>query len=85
MHAVPVAEAALILGVAEGTIKSRCARGRAALAQHLGLTTESQPPLCRDPVLSNQPRSSFLVHAGRGPLPTNTRRWLLTTFDRKEL
>lgn len=42
MHAVPVAEAALILGVAEGTIKSRCARGRAALAQLLGLTTE--PP-----------------------------------------
>lgn len=38
MHAVPVAEAAVILGVAEGTIKSRCARGRAALAAHLGLT-----------------------------------------------
>jgi RNA polymerase sigma-70 factor (ECF subfamily) len=38
MHAVPVAEAAAILGVAEGTIKSRCARGRAALAEILGLT-----------------------------------------------
>jgi RNA polymerase sigma-70 factor (ECF subfamily) len=38
MHAVPVAEAAVILGVAEGTIKSRCARGRAALAELLGLT-----------------------------------------------
>lgn len=38
MHAVPVAEAALILGVAEGTIKSRCARGRASLAEHLGLS-----------------------------------------------
>jgi RNA polymerase sigma-70 factor (ECF subfamily) len=37
MHAVPVAEAAAILGVAEGTIKSRCARGRAALAELLGL------------------------------------------------
>lgn len=37
MHAVPVAEAAQILGVAEGTIKSRCSRGRAALAEHLGL------------------------------------------------
>ena len=37
LHAVPVAEAAVILGVAEGTIKSRCARGRAALAEHLGL------------------------------------------------
>ena len=32
----PVAEAAEILGVAEGTIKSRCARGRAKLALLLG-------------------------------------------------
>ena len=32
MHAMPVAEAAVVLGVAEGTVKSRCARGRAALA-----------------------------------------------------
>jgi RNA polymerase sigma-70 factor (ECF subfamily) len=40
MHAVPVAEAAVILGVAEGTIKSRCARGRAALAELLGLTPQ---------------------------------------------
>lgn len=44
MHAVPVAEAAAILGVAEGTIKSRCARGRAALAEHLGLTPGQRPP-----------------------------------------
>jgi RNA polymerase sigma-70 factor (ECF subfamily) len=32
----PVAEAAEILGVAEGTIKSRCARGRARMAVLLG-------------------------------------------------
>lgn len=32
MHGLPVAEAAAVLGVAEGTVKSRCARGRAALA-----------------------------------------------------
>ena len=32
MHGMPVAEAAQILGVAEGTVKSRCARGRATLA-----------------------------------------------------
>jgi RNA polymerase sigma-70 factor (ECF subfamily) len=32
----PVAEAAEILGVAEGTIKSRCARGRAKMALTLG-------------------------------------------------
>lgn len=32
MHGLPIAEAAQVLGVAEGTIKSRCSRGRAALA-----------------------------------------------------
>ncbi len=36
MYAVPVADAAGILGVAEGTVKSRCFRGRAALAELLG-------------------------------------------------
>ena len=41
MHGLSVAEAASILNVAEGTIKSRCARGRAAMAQLLGLTTPS--------------------------------------------
>ncbi len=37
MHGLSVAEAAATLEVPEGTIKSRCARGRAALAEHLGL------------------------------------------------
>ncbi|MEO5608289.1 MAG: RNA polymerase sigma factor SigM [Ornithinibacter sp.] len=32
MHGLSVAEAATVLGVAEGTVKSRCFRGRAALA-----------------------------------------------------
>ena len=35
MHGLSVAEAAQILEVAEGTVKSRCARGRAAMAQLL--------------------------------------------------
>ena len=35
MDDLPVAEVALLLGVAEGTVKSRCARGRMALAQLL--------------------------------------------------
>lgn len=38
MHGLSVAEAAEILGVPEGTVKSRCARGRASL----------QPLLCGD-------------------------------------
>ncbi len=36
LQGYPVAEAATILGVAEGTVKSRCARGRARLAVLLG-------------------------------------------------
>jgi RNA polymerase sigma-70 factor (ECF subfamily) len=36
MQGYPVAEVARILGVAEGTVKSRCARGRARLAVALG-------------------------------------------------
>ncbi|ROP31127.1 RNA polymerase sigma factor SigM [Couchioplanes caeruleus] len=40
----PVVEAAEILGVAEGTIKSRCARGRARMALALGhLRTGAEP------------------------------------------
>lgn len=35
MHGLSVAEAAAVLEVADGTIKSRCARGRAAMAQIL--------------------------------------------------
>ncbi len=38
MHGLSVAETAQILGVAEGTVKSRCARGRAAMAEWLGIT-----------------------------------------------
>jgi RNA polymerase sigma-70 factor (ECF subfamily) len=41
MHGLSVAEAANILNVAEGTIKSRCARGRAAMVALLGLKTPS--------------------------------------------
>lgn len=35
MEGLPVAEATQLLGVAEGTVKSRCARGRSALADIL--------------------------------------------------
>ncbi len=44
MQGLSVVEAAEILEVAEGTIKSRCARGRAAMAELLGLTVTSRGP-----------------------------------------
>lgn len=43
VHGYPVAEAARLLGVAEGTVKSRCARGRARLAVRLG-HLRARPP-----------------------------------------
>jgi RNA polymerase sigma-70 factor, ECF subfamily len=51
MHGMPVAEAAAVLGVASGTVKSRCARGRAALAPLLavpGSRPASGPPPATD-------------------------------------
>ena len=55
MHGISVTEAASILNVAEGTIKSRCARGRAAMARLLGLAkpsdrSSSAPP--KEPMAS---------------------------------
>jgi len=41
MHGLKIAEAASILNVAEGTVKSRCARGRAAMVPLLGLAPPS--------------------------------------------
>jgi len=41
MHGLKIAEAASILNVAEGTIKSRCARGRAAMVPLLALAAPS--------------------------------------------
>src|SRR3546814_894652 len=42
MQGYPVAEAAAILGCATGTVKSRCARGRARLAPLLGVLRAPQ-------------------------------------------
>jgi RNA polymerase sigma-70 factor (ECF subfamily) len=41
MHGFSICEAADVLNVAQGTIKSRCARGRAAMVPLLGLATPS--------------------------------------------
>jgi RNA polymerase sigma-70 factor, ECF subfamily len=44
MHGYSVADTAAMLGVAEGTVKSRCARARARLAAILGyLETDNAP------------------------------------------
>ena len=44
MHGLPVAEAAVVLGVAEGTVKSRCFRGREALAAVLRPSSAEPEP-----------------------------------------
>jgi RNA polymerase sigma-70 factor, ECF subfamily len=43
MLGYPVAEAAVILGVSEGTVKSRCARSRAKLLPHLAHLQAGDP------------------------------------------
>ncbi|MEP7035803.1 MAG: RNA polymerase sigma factor SigM [Dermatophilaceae bacterium] len=55
MHGLSTAEAAAVLDVAEGTIKSRCSRGRAAMALLLGLATpqdKSVGPSRKEPMAS---------------------------------
>jgi RNA polymerase sigma-70 factor (ECF subfamily) len=42
MHGLSTAEAASVMGVAEGTIKSRCSRGRTAMVPLLGLPTTAK-------------------------------------------
>ena len=44
-----VSTAAAVLGVPEGTVKSRCARGRAAMAELLGLHTTPDGRRVRPP------------------------------------
>jgi RNA polymerase sigma-70 factor, ECF subfamily len=49
MHGLSVAEAADVLGVAEGTVKSRCSRGRTAVAELLGLEHPGNPQAPANP------------------------------------
>ncbi len=60
MHGLPVAEAAAVLGVAEGTVKSRCFRGREALAGMLRPATDpdGDGAVGGDPVGGGEPRRS---------------------------
>ncbi|MDT0202430.1 RNA polymerase sigma factor SigM [Nocardioides sp. AE5] len=66
MEGYPVAEAAEILGCAVGTVKSRCARGRARLAPLLGVlrAPEETPPTPRNQVAAPRVPSS---DPDRGP------------------
>lgn len=69
MQGMSVAEAARVLDVAEGTVKSRCARGRAALAPLL--RPSGNPPL--PPVVP--PSTGHNPSAGaRATAPPQTRR-----------
>lgn len=66
MEGYPVAEAAAMLGVAEGTVKSRCFRGRARLAPLLGILAPSSDgsslagnaPVPADVPTTGRPRGS---------------------------
>jgi RNA polymerase sigma-70 factor (ECF subfamily) len=59
LEGYPVADAARVLGIAEGTVKSRCYRGRARLAVLLGHLREPDPSGERNPV-------------GHGDVPSRT-------------
>jgi len=63
MQGYPVAEAARILGVAVGTIKSRCARGRARM---LPLVTHLRPDR---PVGDSSPETGGRNRTQRAPVP----------------
>jgi len=66
LQGYPVADAARVLGVAEGTIKSRCARGRARLAILLGHLREPDHSAERNP----QVQPGVKPPAGKGSGPT---------------
>jgi RNA polymerase sigma-70 factor (ECF subfamily) len=55
MLGYPVADVAVILGVSEGTVKSRCARGRARLLPHLSHLRSDSPAKRNQPVTDGVP------------------------------
>ena len=67
MEGYPVAEAAVILDCAVGTVKSRCSRGRARLAGQLRHLLEPADDATAGPPAGNPPE------AGRVPSPGPTR------------
>ncbi|MGW3601779.1 RNA polymerase sigma factor SigM [Micromonospora sp. NPDC005161] len=69
LQGYPVAEVARILGVAEGTVKSRCARGRARLAVLLGHLRPAAAPATS----AARPEPSGPVAGVPGVTPGNPR------------
>jgi RNA polymerase sigma-70 factor (ECF subfamily) len=70
----PVAEAAEMLGVAEGTIKSRCARGRARMALALSSLRGTRPQGDGGHPGPGNQQAAQTVSSGPGagrPLPTS--------------
>lgn len=66
-----VAEAAAQLGVAEGTVKSRCSRGRAELARLLRDRLQSPPPATRRPPVQDTGNQSPRAHVAGSDLSTS--------------
>jgi RNA polymerase sigma-70 factor (ECF subfamily) len=69
MEGYPVAEAAEILGCATGTVKSRCFRGRARLADLLGVLAPIRDAEHPDPGNPGEPSSVPTPESPRGPPP----------------
>lgn len=66
----PIAEAALVLGVPEGTVKSRCSRGRARLALALGHLRPVGNPAAAPTVTANDGAPPTRRDAPPRPRPT---------------
>ena len=70
MEGYPVADVAEMLGCAVGTVKSRCSRGRARLAQRLGLLAPGGDRAHPDPGNPDPDPSVPTTDAPRGPPPS---------------
>ncbi len=75
MQDVPVADAAILLGVAEGTIKSRCSRGRVALAHLLRQQAEAAIGGNRRPRSRVAPAETAHVDDTAGPATRGGAGW----------